>query len=68
MGKRTTAFDAAMPHIRALRNEGYAVIIWSPGELDGAKPSKVEDRCIELGWDVIEALRTESYLSDYLTD
>jgi|DEB3_MinimDraft_2_1074329.scaffolds.fasta_scaffold39906_2 hypothetical protein len=44
--------------IAQLRHDGYAVIIWTPEELDSAPPHKVEDRSIELGWDIIECLRT----------
>jgi hypothetical protein len=44
-------------HVDALRHRGFAVIIWTPEELDGATPSKVEDRSIELGWDVIADLK-----------
>lgn len=40
--------------IRALRDRGFAVIVWNPKELKNADPNDVEDRSIELGWDVIE--------------
>lgn len=40
-----------------LRHEGYAVIVWTPEELREADPGRVEDRSIELGWDVIEWLQ-----------
>lgn len=43
--------------IQKLREQGYAVIVWTPEELGGAPPRKVEDRSIELGWDVIDALK-----------
>jgi len=43
--------------IRALRHEGFAVIIWTPEELGTADPRRVEDRSIELGWDVIDTLK-----------
>ena len=43
--------------IEELRAEGYAVIVWTPEELDGASPRRVEDRSIELGWDVIDVLK-----------
>jgi hypothetical protein len=32
---------------------GYAVVIFTPEELRGANPDHVEDRLVELGWDVI---------------
>ena len=40
-----------------LRNEGYAVIAWTPEELDGVDPRHVAHRLIELGWEVIEDLK-----------
>ena len=43
--------------LNALSSRGYAVIIWSPDELAGVNPHKVEDRSIELGWGIIEALK-----------
>ena len=43
--------------IQKLREQGYAVIVWTPKELDGASPHKVEDRSIEVGWEVIEELK-----------
>jgi hypothetical protein len=39
--------------IRELRAEGWAVILWTPEELNGADPTDVEDMSI-------------SYASDYL--
>ena len=43
--------------IRQLRDEGHAVIIWTPQELGDASLRHVEDRSIELGYEVIEALQ-----------
>lgn len=43
--------------IDQLQHEGYAVICWYPEELGTANPRKVEDRSIELGYDVIEDLK-----------
>ncbi len=42
--------------ISQLRHAGYAVIVWSPKELGGVDPRRVEDRSIELGWEVIADL------------
>ncbi len=42
--------------LRELRNRGYAVIIWTPDELKGVNPIRVEDRYIELGHQIIEDL------------
>ena len=46
----------AISALKDLRNYGYAVVIFTPEELNGAKPGKVEDRLVELGWDVIDCL------------
>lgn len=42
--------------VRELGHEGYAVIIWSPEELGNASVKDVEDRSIELGYDIINSL------------
>lgn len=42
--------------IRNIRSRGFAIIIWTPGELGDADPDHVQDRSIELGWDVIRDL------------
>ena len=42
-----------------MQHLGYAVICFTPEELRGAKPSKVEERLVELGWEVIDDLATE---------
>lgn len=46
----------AVEYLRQLRKMGYAVVAFTPEELRGADPDHVEDRLIELGWDVIDAL------------
>ena len=43
--------------IEELRSRGFAVIIWTPEELAGASRKHVEDRSVELGWQVIEDLK-----------
>jgi len=43
--------------VEELRDEGYAVIVWAPEELETANPRRVEDRSIELGWDVVGDLK-----------
>lgn len=43
--------------IRELRQEGYAIIIWTPEELEDADPGKVEDRSKEFGWEIIDILK-----------
>lgn len=49
----------AVEHLRQLRKMGYAVVAFTPEELRGADSDHVEDRLIELGWDVINNLATE---------
>ena len=43
--------------LQQLSDEGYAVCIWTPEELQGVPPHKVEDNCAELGYHVIEDLK-----------
>jgi hypothetical protein len=49
--------EAQRKVLAELRSEGYAVVVWSPEELRGANPSRVQDRSIELGHEVIEGLQ-----------
>jgi hypothetical protein len=50
----TTSMKTALDLIASLRNEGWAVILWTPQELDGADPYVVESSSVEHGWVVIE--------------
>ena len=43
--------------LESLRHRGFAVIIWTPSELKFASRRHVEDRSVELGWEVIESLQ-----------
>lgn len=43
--------------LRQLRDEGYALVVFTPEELKDAIPNDVESRLVELGWDVIDTLR-----------
>lgn len=43
--------------VSILRGEGYAVVIFTPDELDGAPPGIVESVMTLLGWDAISDLR-----------
>jgi uroporphyrinogen-III synthase len=45
---------------RQLEAMGCAVVIFTEEELRGARPDLVQDRLVELGWDVIDVLATES--------
>ena len=44
---------------KKMRHAGYAVVLFTPEELRGANPDHVEDRLVELGWDVIDSLANE---------
>lgn len=43
--------------IQELRDLGCAVIVWNPEELDGADPDRVEERSVELGWEMLEFMK-----------
>ena len=43
--------------VKELREEGYAVIIWTPEELGDCSINVLEDLSIERGWEVIEQLK-----------
>lgn len=45
--------------LHSLRERGFAVVVFTPEELRGADVDRVQDRLIEQGWDVIDALATE---------
>jgi hypothetical protein len=44
---------------RELEAMGCAVVVFTPEELRGANPNHVQDRLIELGWEVIEDIAYE---------
>ena len=48
-----------MKAVQELRDLGYAVCIFNPEELNGAKPHKVEDELVSAGWDIIDNLATD---------
>jgi len=39
--------------IDELRDAGYAIVIFTPEELDGADPDRVEENLVSTGWDII---------------
>ena len=49
---------------RQLEAMGCAVVIFTVEELRGARPDLVQDRLIELGWEVIQDLAPRSDESD----
>ena len=48
--------DAEFVVINSLKDRGYAVVVFTPQEMRGADTGHVEDRLVELGWDVIDVL------------
>lgn len=53
--------------LRTIKNMGYAVVLFSPEELEGAESDRVEDSLIELGWDIISDLKPEADDTDFST-
>lgn len=49
-------FNPADYGVHYLRQRGYAVVIFNPDELGDVDPSRVEDRLVELGNEVIVCL------------
>lgn len=41
-----------------LRDEGAVVVVFNPTELAGSDTARMEDRLTELGWELIEFLKT----------
>lgn len=50
--------EDSVEKVSDLRDTGHAVVVFNPSELAGADVGLVEDRLVELGWDVIGALCT----------
>ena len=48
--------DEQLAVLRTLASEGYAVVVFTPGECRSADPRKIEDELISYGWDIIDAL------------
>ena len=51
------ALREALPSIVRLRDLGYVVLVFEPGELGEADPSRVEEVLVDLGWEVIADLQ-----------
>ena len=47
--------------LKELSVRGYAVVVFTPDELEGASQEQVEERMIERGWDAIEDLKDPDY-------
>ena len=49
---------------RQLEELGCAVVVFTEEELRGARPDLVQDRLIELGWEVIDVLAEDKESED----
>ena len=54
--KNPNNIKQAEEHLRQLRKMGYAVVAFTPQELRGVDPLKLESRLSELGWKTIEIM------------
>jgi len=45
--------------IRSLREKGFAVVIFTPEELQNVPPDKMEDGLVDCGWSAIDILKHE---------
>jgi hypothetical protein len=41
--------------VQKMQSFGYAIVVFSPEELEGADPTRVEDLMIERGWEVVSS-------------
>lgn len=46
--------DELLDALNLLRSAGFAVCAFDPEELEGADPSRIEERMCATGWDAIE--------------
>jgi hypothetical protein len=46
--------------LMTLRDEGHAVAVFTPDELNGADPDVVEDLMVERGWMAVDSLGGKS--------
>ena len=49
---------------RQLEELGCAVVVFTEEELRGARPDLVQDRLVELGWEVIDVLAEDKSSED----
>jgi len=54
MNDETQLTQEELRTLIALRNKGYAIILWTPDELKGVDPYIIEDASISFGWDTID--------------
>jgi len=48
--------DQQKQAVKELRDAGYGVIIWTPGELEWSSPNEIQDVCIAAGNEYLENL------------
>jgi hypothetical protein len=53
----TTISESEYNAVKAIREKGYAVVIFNPEELQGVKPRSIEDDLVLRGWESIDALK-----------
>ena len=51
--------------IRALKEQGYAVVVFPPEQLQGIDPQYVENQLIGAGWETINAHGLQEYQVTY---
>jgi hypothetical protein len=51
--------DEVVEALRLLRDKGFAVAAFTPTELRGADPDRIEDAMVQMGWDAVDSLATE---------
>jgi hypothetical protein len=54
---KTKLTEQEMATIQSIRNRGFAVIVWTPSELESGdvSPDLLEEHSIEKGWDLIKS-------------
>ena len=54
---KTKLTEQEMATIQTIRNRGFAVIVWTPSELESGdvSPDLMEEHSIEKGWDLIKS-------------
>jgi len=51
--------DQAWHALQVLRDKGFSVAAFTPTEMRGADPDRIEDAMVQMGWDAIDTLATE---------
>jgi hypothetical protein len=59
MTEEATDFAKVFDLIVGLRKQGYAIIVWTPSELEGVDPDLVETMSTSYGFEVIDMNKTE---------